>query len=51
MELVMEYRNARRPYVEIKTQWRKMETGYGDQNFIHHTVEGTYLERFKDRNV
>ena len=28
-----------------------METNYGDQNFIHHGVENTYLERFKDRNV
>ena len=28
-----------------------METDYGDQNFIHHEVENTYLERFKDRNV
>ena len=26
-----------------------METNYGDQNFIHHGVENTYLERFKDR--
>ena len=29
----------------------KMETNYGDQNFIHHKVESTYLGRFKDRNV
>ena len=29
----------------------KMETNYGDQNFIHHEVESTYLERFKDRNI
>jgi len=29
----------------------KVETGYGDQNFIQHKVESTYLERFKDRNV
>lgn len=28
-----------------------METNYGDHNFIHHKVESTYLERFKDRNV
>ena len=28
-----------------------METNYGDQNFIHHEVENTYLECFKDRNV
>ena len=27
-----------------------METNYGDQNFIHHGLENTYLERFKDRN-
>ena len=29
----------------------KMETSYGDQNFIHHEVENIYLERFKDRNI
>ena len=29
----------------------KMETNYGDQNFIYHKAESTYLERFKDRNV
>ena len=29
----------------------KMETNYGDQNFIHHKMESTYLERFKGRNV
>ena len=28
-----------------------METNDGDQNFIHHGVENTYLECFKDRNV
>ena len=28
-----------------------METNYGDKNFIHHGVESTYLEHFKDRNV
>ena len=28
-----------------------METNYDDQNFIHHGVENTYLEHFKDRNV
>ena len=28
-----------------------VETNYGDQSFIHHGVENTYLERFKDRNV
>ena len=28
-----------------------METNYGDQNFIHHKVKSTYLERFMDRNV
>ena len=28
-----------------------VETNYGDKNFIHHGVESTYLERFKDRNV
>ena len=29
----------------------KVETGYGDQNFIQHKVESTYLEHFKDRNI
>ena len=29
----------------------KMETNYGDQNFIHHKVESTYMEHFKDRNI
>ena len=29
----------------------KVETNYGDQNFIHHKVENTYLGHFKDRNV
>ena len=29
----------------------KVETIYGDQNFVHHKVESTYLGRFKDRNV
>jgi len=29
----------------------KMEANYGDQNFIHHKVESTYLKRFMDRNV
>ena len=28
-----------------------METNYGDQNFIHHRAENTYLEHFKDINV
>ena len=28
-----------------------METNYGDKNFIHHGVENTYLEHFKDINV
>ena len=29
----------------------KVETSYGDQNFIRHKVECTYLEHFNDRNV
>ena len=29
----------------------KVETSYGDQNFIQHKVESTYLEHFKDRNI
>ena len=35
----------------LKVNGEKIETNYGDQNFIHHKVESTYLERFKDRNV
>ena len=35
----------------LKSNGGKMETNYGEQNFIHHKVESTYLERFKDRNV
>ena len=29
----------------------KVETSYGDKNFIQHKVESTYMEHFKDRNV
>ena len=29
----------------------KVETNYGDQNFICHKVESTYLGCFKDRNI
>ena len=29
----------------------KVKTSYGDQNFIQHKVESTYLERLKDRNI
>ena len=29
----------------------KVETNYGDQNFIHHKVESTYLGHFKDTNI
>ena len=28
-----------------------METNYGDENFIHYGVKGTYLVHFKDRNI
>ena len=28
-----------------------METNYGDQNFIHHKIDSTYLGCFKDRNI
>ena len=35
----------------LKCNGEKMETNYGDQNFIYHKVESTYLERFKDRNI
>ena len=34
-----------------KSNGEKMETNFGVKNFIHHKVESTYLERFKDRNV
>ena len=34
-----------------KVKGEKMETNYGDQNFIHHKMESIYLERFKGRNV
>ena len=36
---------------DLNRNGENMETNYGDQNFIHHKVESTYLERFKDRNV
>ena len=29
----------------------KVETNYGDKNFIYHKVKSTYLERFRDRNI
>ena len=38
-------------------KWRLNRNGeimvlnYDNQNFIHHGVENTYLEHFKDRNV
>ena len=34
-----------------KVKGEKIETNYGDQNFIRHKMESTYLERFKGRNV
>ena len=44
--LELDYRKWR-----LNRNGEKMETNYGDQNFIHHEVENTYLERFKDGNV
>ena len=35
----------------LRSNGEKVETNCGDQNFIHHEVESTYLERFKDRNI
>ena len=35
----------------LRRNGEKIETNYGDQNFIYHKVESTYLERFNDRNV
>ena len=35
----------------LKHNGEKVETSYGDQNFIHHKVESTYLGHLKDRNV
>ena len=35
----------------LRSNGEKIETNYGDQNFIYHKVESTYLERFRDRNV
>ena len=55
---VISYWSLLRSSIELgDRRWRLnrngeiMETNYGDQNFIHHGVENTYLERFKDRNV
>ena len=56
--MVISYWSLLRSSIELDDhKWRLnrngeiMETNYGDQNFIHHGVENTYLERFKDRNV
>ena len=51
LEIVMEYRNASVTVRGDRKLKGKMETNYGDQNFIHHKMESTYLERFKGRNV
>ena len=56
--MVISYWSSLRSSLELGDhKWRLnrngeiMETNYGNQNFIHHGVENTYLERFKDRNV
>ena len=56
--MAISYWSSLRSSLELgDRKWRlnrngeKMETNYGDQNFIHHEVERTYLEHFKDRNV
>ena len=56
--MVISYWSSLRSSLELGDhKWRLnhngeiMETNYGDQNFIHHEVENTYLEHFKDRNV
>ena len=36
---------------DLNHSGEKMEKIYGNQNFIHHKVESTYLRCFKDRNV
>ena len=56
--MVISYWSLLRSSLELgDRKWRlnrngeKMETNYGDQNLIHHGVENTYLEHFKDRNI
>ena len=56
--MVISYWSLLRSSLELgDRKWRLnhngeiMETNYGNQNFIHHGVENTYLECFKDRNV
>ena len=56
--MVISYWSSLRSSLELGDhKWRLnrngeiMETNYGDQNFIHHGVENTYLEHFKDRNL
>ena len=56
--MAISYWSSLRSSLELGNhKWRlnrngeKMETSYGDQNFIHHEVENIYLERFKDRNI
>ena len=56
--MAISYWSSVRSSLELSDRkWRlnhngeKMETNYGDQNFIHYGVENTYLECFKDRNV
>ena len=56
--MAISYWSSLRSILELSDRkWRlnrngeKMETNYGDQNFTHHGVENTYLDRFNDRNV
>ena len=56
--MAISYWSSLRSSLELgDRKWRlnrngeKIETNYGDQNFIHHEVKSTYLERFKDRNI
>ena len=47
----MEYHNASATVRGDRKLKEKMEANHGDKNFIHHKMESTYLEHFKDRNV
>ena len=52
VELVIKWR--KNPVIvsgDLNHSGEKMEKNYGNQNFIHHKVESTYLRHFKDRNI
>ena len=52
VEVIMKWRkNPMTVSGDLNHSGEKMEKNYGNQNFIHHKVESTYLRRFKDRNV